>query len=99
MQIPGDDSLQPLEAAASVTTKQGSLWVEVWDTDVRKRPYSRGDCIEIDRACIDQYIKPVMSAIQKANLPGISPIKHDSRTLKIPISRSVYPPFCDLRFD
>ncbi|KAJ9092003.1 hypothetical protein QFC19_008871 [Naganishia cerealis] len=32
-------------------------------------------------------LKPVESAIFAANLPGISPQKHDSRTLRIPISR------------
>ena len=34
-----------------------------------------------------QTLKHVESAIHAANLPGISPQKHSSRTLRIPISR------------
>ncbi|KAG7571297.1 hypothetical protein FFLO_00809 [Filobasidium floriforme] len=32
-------------------------------------------------------LKHIDSAIQKANLPGISPIKHDKLSLRIPVSR------------
>ena len=34
-----------------------------------------------------QSLKHIDSAIQKANLPGISPIKHDKLSLRIPVSR------------
>lgn len=36
VQLPGDDSSQSLESVASITTKQGALWVQVWDSDALK---------------------------------------------------------------
>ncbi|KAJ9127529.1 hypothetical protein QFC24_000938 [Naganishia onofrii] len=66
VQLPEYDTAEPLQSVASVTVKQGALWVEVYDPDT---------------------LKHVESAIHAANLPGISPQKHSSRTLRIPISR------------
>ncbi|KAI5452350.1 hypothetical protein NCC49_000911 [Naganishia albida] len=66
VQLPDYDAAEPLQSVASVTVKQGALWVEVYDPDT---------------------LKHVESAIHAANLPGISPQKDSSRTLRIPISR------------
>ncbi|KAJ9104384.1 hypothetical protein QFC20_004520 [Naganishia adeliensis] len=66
VQLPDYDTAEPLQSVASVTVKQGALWVEVYDPDT---------------------LKHVESAIHSANLPGISPQKDSSRTLRIPISR------------
>ena len=74
-----------MNAVASVTVKQSTLFVEVWDTDVGDH-----NTFIMTHTYI-QASKHVESAIHKANIPGITPQKMGANTLKIPVPRSVPP--------
>lgn len=88
VQLPDYDAAEPLQSVASVTVKQGALWVEVYDPDVSRLSPLLLLSINLSRphSCF-KTLKHVESAIHAANLPGISPQKDSSRTLRIPISR------------
>jgi ribosome recycling factor len=79
-----DQGTIPLNAVASVTIKQNTLFVEVWDTDVSIRPISH-----LAGQLTLEASKHVESAIHKANLPGLTPQKMGANTLKIPVPRFV----------
>jgi ribosome recycling factor len=75
-----DQGTIPLNAVASVTVKQSTLFVEVWDTDV-------SPSLVLESYPDKKASKHVESAIHKANLPGITPQKMGANTLKIPVPR------------
>lgn len=92
----------PLIAVATVSTKANVLTVNVFDETV-----SLVLCLGVGRsavpssllvltrlACwsVSQHTKHVEKSIHAANLPGISPTKFDSRTIRITIPRSVSDP-------
>lgn len=86
VQLVPDEALEPLQSVASVTVRNATLFVEVYDADVGER---RPEPLTSRLTLPTQSLKHVESAINKANLPGISPQRHDDRTLKIPIARCV----------
>jgi ribosome recycling factor len=93
-----DAGTSPLNAVASVTVRQMTLYVEVFDTDVRLVTFSSecpdGPCLNTRYKMLipEKTMKHVESAINKANLPGLSPQRIDARSLKIPVSRYVDDP-------
>lgn len=83
-----DQGTIPLTAVASVTIKQGTLYVEVWDTDVSHTLSAGRQWSSLTY----QAMKHVESALHKSNLPGLTPQKMGANTFKLPVPRSVPAP-------
>lgn len=89
-----------LNSVATVSTKGNVLIVNVFDEEVRlllfiscnlfiSFIYTQSWTITLLVLWCSQHTKHVEKAIHAANLPGLSPTKGDSRTIRINIPRSV----------